>query len=88
MDGYKVSESRKPVSNLGVTADYEGEEVRVLDTQNCPLRKKEGFRPSSRFPGTQKNGISIIKLPVFYTYVCVHGLVCMMEHKKRQLNSP
>lgn len=32
MGGYKVSESRKPVSNLGVTVDDEDNEVWVLDT--------------------------------------------------------
>lgn len=75
MDGYKVSESRKSGSNLGVAADYEGEEVRVLDTQNCQLRKKAGSRQSSLFPGTQKNLISVIKLPGFYTYVCTWACV-------------
>lgn len=44
MGGYKISESRKPTSDLGVTVDDEDNEVWVLDPGSMPDQKEVGFR--------------------------------------------
>lgn len=55
MGGYKISESRKSVSNLGVTVDYEDNEVWVLNTSKDANSERSGVPVRVFSLGTWEN---------------------------------